>query len=237
MSPTVIRYFCAAVVVGVVAWGSEKVEWTPLFDGRTLDGWRVRCRQADAAKKYWTVEDGAIVCDSLDDDQHDYVWLITDKEYGDFELRLKVRSYPNSPGNTGVQIRSRYDDQAAWLDGPQVDIHPPAGWRSGLIYDETRSVQRWIYPSLRNWEIEPSQGPAKWRWLKDGWNDVRIRCQGTTIRSWVNDLPIADFDGAGVLDDAFHRQRNVGLRGFIALQLHRGDRLRVAFKSILLRPL
>jgi hypothetical protein len=39
-----------------------------------------------------------------------------------------------SPGNTAVQFRSRYDASATapnggWLDGPQVDIHPPAPFR------------------------------------------------------------------------------------------------------------
>jgi hypothetical protein len=192
---------------------------------------------ADREKTFWTVQDGAIVCDSMDSTDHDYVWLMTDREYDDFELRMKVRSFADSPGNSGVQVRSRYDDQAQWLDGPQVDLHPPAGWRSGLIYDETRGHQRWIFPSLESSRIEPEQGPEQWKWNRDGWNDVYIRCQGARILTKINDLVIADFDGSGVLDDELHKKHNVGMKGFIALQLHKRDRLRIAFKDIQIRAL
>jgi len=210
--------------------------WASLFDGKSLAGWSVRCVEADRGKTFWSVEDGAIVCDSMNTDGHDYVWLVSDKEYADFELQLKVLSYDNSPGNSGIQIRSRFDEEAGWLDGPQVDLHPPGAWRCGLIYDETRGHQRWIFPSLQDSRIEPGQGPKQWKWNRDGWNDMVIRCQGTRILTTINGLVIADYEGAGVLDDEAHRMHGVGLKGFIALQLHKNDRLRIAFKDILIRP-
>jgi hypothetical protein len=173
----------------------------------------------------------------MDSSDHDYVWLVTDREYDDFELRMKVRSFADSPGNSGVQVRSRYDEQAQWLDGPQVDLHPPAGWRAGLIYDETRGHQRWIFPSLESSRIAPEQGPEQWKWNRDGWNDVFIRCQGTRILTKINELTISDYDGSGVLDDQLHKKHNVGMKGFIALQLHKRDRLHIAFKDIQIRAL
>ena len=211
--------------------------WANLFDGSTLHGWHVKCIDADREKTFWTVQDGTIVCDSMDSSDHDYVWLVTDREYDDFELRMKVRSFANSPGNSGVQVRSRYDEQAQWLDGPQVDLHPPAGWRAGLIYDETRGHQRWIFPSLESSRIAPEQGPEQWKWNRDGWNDVFIRCQGTRMLTKINELTISDYDGSGVLDDQLHKKHNVGMKGFIALQLHKRDRLHIAFKDIQIRAL
>jgi hypothetical protein len=113
-----------------------------LFNGKDLSGWHVQCRPADRARSFWKVEDGAIVCDSMGRNDHDYVWLMSDEEFADFELRLQFQAYRDSPGNSGVQFRSRFDPSVdgGWLDGPQVDIHPPAdmSWRTGLIYDETR---------------------------------------------------------------------------------------------------
>jgi hypothetical protein len=211
--------------------------WISLFDGKTLSGWHVKTVEADRGKDFWAVRDGAIVCDSMNSTDHDYVWLLTDREYDDFELSMKILSYADSPGNSGIQFRSRYDGEAKWLDGPQVDIHPPGGWRSGLIYDETRGHQRWIFPSLENWRIEPAQGPQDWSWHRDGWNHVSIRCEGTRIITKINGRVIADYDGAGVLDDAAHRRQKVGMQGFIALQLHKHDRLRIAFQEIFIRPL
>ncbi|MFB3829369.1 MAG: DUF1080 domain-containing protein [Bryobacteraceae bacterium] len=205
-------------------------DWTPLFDGKTLDGWQVSARPADRGKNFWKVREGAITCDSLGRKDHDYVWLLTGREFGDFELKLKVRGFPQSPGNSGVQIRSHYDEAAGWLDGPQVDVHPPAPWRTGLIYDETRGVRRWIFPSLPDWKIEATQGPKQWRWDSDGWNDIEILCQGPRVRTRVNGLVIADYDGRGLLDDQRHRPS-----GRIGLQLHVRDELLIQYKDIFVR--
>jgi hypothetical protein len=219
---------------------TQKAEagWTPLFNGKNLDGWQVRCKPADKEKTFWKVVDGVIVCDSMNQGKHDYVWLMTTAEFDDFELRLKVRGHaPASGGNSGVQVRSRYDEQAGWLDGPQVDIHPPTPWRTGLIYDETRGTRRWISPSLKGSAIRKDQAPEEWTWHADGWNELYIRCEGTRMLTRLNGLVMADFDGKGVLDDEDHRKRDVGLKGYIALQLHSGDKLLIEFKDIEIRPL
>jgi hypothetical protein len=216
-------------------------DWKPLFDGQTLKGWHVEARPEDAAKNFWKAEDGAILCDSRGRADHDYVWLMTDREFGDFELRLEIQSFRSSPGNSGVQVRSRWNSQAQWLDGPQIDIHPPAPWRSGLIYDETRGWKRWIHPMLPDWNIGPEHAPAKWEWRHadegPGWNQMHILCQGTRIRSTVNGHVITDRDFAGILDDEHHRARRVGLHGHIALQLHTRDELYIRFRNIILRDL
>jgi len=187
------------------------------------------------------VRDGAITCDSLGRPGHDYVWLVSDGEYGDFALRLLVRGFRHSPGNSGVQFRSRYDRTAGWLDGPQVDVHPPAPWRSGLVYDETREAKRWVFPSLPDWQIEPAQGPREWRWRQsdegDGWNEIHVTARGTRITTVVNGLTIADFDGKGVLDDDAHRRHDVGRKGHFALQLHKDDELLIQFRDIRVRVL
>ena len=183
---------------------------------------------------------GVIECESRGAGKHDYFWLVNENEYGDFDLRLKVRGFRESTGNSGVQVRSRYDEQAGWLDGPQVDIHPPAPWRTGLIYDETRGTRRWIFPSLPDSKIGEEFAPKGWKWKYanegDGWNVIEISCRGTSIRTRVNGVPAAALDGKGILDDEGHRQRNVGLRGHIALQLHINDQLYIQYKDILVRP-
>ncbi len=210
-------------------------KWEPLFDGKTLAGWHVAAKPADRGKNFWTVRDGEIVADSMGRGDHDYVWLVSDAEYGDFELTLEVKSEGNAPGNSGVQIRSRYEAERGWMHGPQIDIHPPAPWRTGLIYDETFEARRWVFPSLPDWKIEESQGPKQWKWNADGWNEIRIACGGTSIRTWVNGFAIAEWDGKGHLDDEAHRKRNVGLRGHIALQLHAKDEVRIAFRNLRVR--
>ena len=225
----------------LIAAGQAADRGVPLFDGKTLRGWHVSAKPADRDEGFWNVVDGFLTCDSRGRKDHDYVWLVSDKEYGDFDLTLKVRGFRESAGNSGVQVRSRYDEAAGWLDGPQIDVHPAGPWRTGWIYDETRGTRRWIQPSLPDSKMEPSQGSKQWKWKYsdegDGWNDLRIVCRGTAIKTWLNGNPVADFNGDGLLNDEAHRARNVGLRGHIALQLHVKDDLYIQYKDIFIREL
>jgi len=234
----------APAACGAAGQAADGAAWTPLFNGKDLSGWVLKSKPKDRekAERFWKVDAGTILVDSMDDKNHDYVWLLTEKEYGDFELELRVQGYKDSPGNSGVQVRSRYDDAAGWLDGPQVDLNPPGPWRCGFIYDETRTVKKWLWPDVGGpANAKPEHAPKGWTWKfhdqDGGWNDVRIVCRGTSIKTFINGVAVADYDGAGRLDDADHRKFNVGMRGHIALQLHTGDRLRFRFKETRIRAL
>ena len=233
---TVLLFLLAFATAGAAGDG-----WISLFDGKTLDGWHVAAKPADQDKGFWKVEDGAITCDSRGHKDHDYVWLMNDKEYADFELKLKIRGYKDSTGNSGVQVRSRYDTDIFRLDGPQADVHPPLPWRTGLIYDETRETRRWIYPSLKDSKIDESHAPKGWTWKYadqgDGWNDFLIVCRGLNIKTTLNGVTMADFNGDGILNDEAHRKHNVGLKGYLALQLHNHDDLYIQYKDIYIKPL
>jgi hypothetical protein len=219
-----------------------EAQWQSIFNGKDLDGWTVKCEPADQARTFWKVDGGAILADSMDAGKHDYVWLLTNKEYGDFALKLKFQAYRDSPGNSGVQVRSRYDDETFWMNGPQIDINPPGPWRTGMIWDETREVRRWLYPKVEpgKW-VEEKQVPAGLKFYfsdqQPDWNEMEITCTGTKIKAVLNGVVVTDYDGAGVLDDAAHRKRNVGMRGQIALQIHTGDKLRIRFKDINVKEL
>ena len=220
-------------------------KWEQLFNGKDLSGWTVVCQPQDQNKGFWTVEDGAILCNSTGRKDHNYVWLMSDREFGDFELQLKFQAYSDSPGNSGLQFRSRYDTakEGGWLNGPQVDINPPQPkpWRTGLIYDETDGENRWIYPSLPNWEMpqeyEPKEHIFKYSEDGDGWNDLTLICKGMHIKTLVNGMVRVDWDATGILDNELHLKHNVGRTGHFALQLHSGDELRMRFKDIRVKEL
>jgi len=219
--------------------------WEQLFNGKDLTGWSVICQPQDKDKGFWSVDDGTILCNSLGNKNHDYVWLISDREFSDFELRLKFQAYSDSPGNSGVQFRSRYDyvTKGGWLHGPQIDINPPGPmpWRTGLIYDETNGVNRWIYPSLPNWEMpkeyEPKEHIFKFAENGDGWNEMTLICKGMKIKTIVNGIVRADWDATGFLDTELHKKNNVGSSGHFAFQLHSGDELRIRYKDIMIKAL
>lgn len=233
-------------IVGVYLGIRKEPQWISLFNGEDMEGWVVKCLEKDAGKGYWRIENGYLTCNSMGDKDHGSVWLQHLVTLDDFELRLRFRAYRDSPGNSGVQVRSRWitnEDSPGEgrFEGPQIDIHPPTPWRTGLIYDETLGVQRWIYPDLPDWKIDPGQGPRQWifNYAEDPrpWNDLLIRCQGTRITTTLNQMQVSDYDGEGLLNDANHQERGVGMNGHIALQLHARDELRIEFKDIFVREL
>jgi len=243
----VMRAFVSTVVVLAVTFLSTRSPadddggWTSLFDGKSLNGWRVKCRPEDSDKTgYWRVVDGTITAETSPGSKHDYIWLLTEKEFDDFELRLKVQTYSKTKGNSGIQIRSRYDDDAKWLDGPQVDINPPGPWRCGFIYDETREAKVWLYPNVGGpANAKPEHAPKNLKWFHadndNTWNEVHIVCKGTRIGTTINGVIVADYEGKGRLDDEAHRSHNVGVKGHIGLQIHPGEDLLIRFKDIEVR--
>ncbi len=242
---------CIAWVIclssGRSVWAQEeKPETIRLFDGKSLDGWMVKCRPQDNDKRgYWKVVDGTITAEVPEGSKHHYIWLLTEDEFDDFELTLEVQTYSSSKGNSGVQLRSRYDDEAGWLDGPQVDINPPGPWRCGFIYDETREAKVWLWPDVgRPSNAKPEHAPKGWKWFHaddpqhpNAWNTMRIVCRGLHIQTFVNGVPVADYDGKGRLDDEAHRSHGVGRKGHIGLQIHPGGPLLIRFRNIELKPL
>ncbi len=210
-----------------------------LFDGKSLDGWTVKCQPKDRelGTRFWRVDGGTILADSLGHQNHDYVWLVSNKEYADFVLRLRFQVERGIKGNSGLQIRSRYDDQAGHMDGPQIDINPPGPWRSGMMWDETRGARGWLFPKVpRGKGVDESMAPKGFKFFHadqgSGWNDLEVSALGMKIKAWLNGVGVTDYDDAGVLDDALHQQRQVGRRGVIALQIHARDELKIRFQDL-----
>jgi len=242
MKRQLARMTCAILfLLGMAVADAAEPGFQPLFDGKTLDGWAIKCKPADrpAAAKFWRVDGGTILVDSMGHSKHDYVWLATEKEYDDFVLRLRFQVERNVKGNSGVQIRSRYDEQAGHLDGPQVDVHPPGPWRTGFVWDETRGAHGWIYP--RGKKIGPAAAAEGFKFFYadegEGWNDLEISADGMKLKAVLNGVTVMQCDAAGILDDAAHRKHNVGIKGVIALQIHRGDQLKMRFKDIRIKQL
>ncbi len=224
--------------------------WESLYNGGNLEGWHVESRPEDRNRNYWQDKGEYVECNSLGQPGHGYVWLISDNEYNDFHLRLEFQIFKTTEGNSGLQFRSRYDTSdmesgSGWLNGPQVDIHPPSPLRTGLIYDETRGVQRWIYPSLPDWEMVHDSAPRTahqtiLRYADDdpeAWNSLELICTGMEILTLINGHLVTSMNAAGILDDQNHQKYRVGTEGHFALQLHTGDEILIRFRNIYIRKI
>ena len=173
---------------------SSDNDWQVLFNGRDLTGWR----ELNGTHK-WEVKEGMIVGTDVHGQPNGF--LCTEKEYGDFILELEV-SIDTLMNNSGIQFRSRSttDYLNGRVHGYQMEIDPkPQRW-SGSIYDEG-GRRGWLYTTELN-------VPGKEAYKNNQWNKYRIECFGTTMRTWVNNIPISHLVDAELTT------------GFIGLQLH-----------------
>jgi hypothetical protein len=167
-------------------------KWEKLFNGKDLKGWK----QLGGKAKY-RVEKGAIIGSTVKDTPNSF--MATEKEYGDFILELELKVDPKM--NSGVQFRSlslpSYKDGR--VHGYQMEIDPSTRSWSGGIYDEAR--RDWLYiPDLNT--------AAKSAFRNNEWNKYRIEAIGSSIRTFINGVPISH-----LIDD-------MTAKGFIALQVH-----------------
>ncbi|MEN9359678.1 MAG: hypothetical protein RL095_1213 [Verrucomicrobiota bacterium] len=207
--------------------------------------WVLRCAPSDAAKPGFVfTPEGTWILDTQGRKDHGYLFLEHQEEFGDFDAELRFRADASRSGNSGLQFRSRWnpaDGKAGWMNGPQIDIHPPGPWRIGFLYDETRGAQRWICPSRKNWVLEEQPRAPGWVFhdaAKDpsACNTLRLVCRGTRIQTWLNGAPVSDYEGKGILDDEAHAKAGTGLRGRFALQIHADDDVKLEFISLKLLP-
>jgi len=232
-----VRNSAVAAMVLLAAQGVIAQTDTPfvsLFNGTDLTHWTTKSAATDI-KNFATVHDGYLHLESPGG--AGWLWLYSEKAYTDFVLKLKFSAPTGNQGNSGVNFRSFWDpnDQGGFLNGPQVDIYTFNNWRTGCILDMTKGSQRWFFPNLPNWNITRSNvtTPAGWKFnYFPEWNDLEIHVKGMNVKTIVNGIPFATFNGEGVLNDALHTSKNVGSTGYIALQAHAEEKVVIYFKDM-----
>ncbi|MCS7017354.1 MAG: DUF1080 domain-containing protein, partial [Gemmatales bacterium] len=88
---------------GFLSLAQQEAGWVALFNGKDLTGWKTFQGKLDV----WGVEDGILYCKGGGGG-----WLMTEKQYGDFELRLEFR-LPKM-GNSGVALRASLKGNPAY---------------------------------------------------------------------------------------------------------------------------
>ncbi|MCP9765479.1 3-keto-disaccharide hydrolase [Lacihabitans soyangensis] len=203
----------ATIVLGLcgfVVHTSQKS--TPLFDGKTFNGW-----QGDI-KNTWKIKNGAIVGGSLEKTVPQNDFLCTARTYDNFILKLKVK-LTGSEGfiNSGIQFRSvRAEDPANEMIGYQADWGKDY-WAS--LYDESR----------RNKTIAKPDSAQVLKWIKiNDWNDYEVRAEKRRIRLYINGHQTVDYT---------EPDANIPQSGLIGLQIHGGGKALVEFKDIYITEL
>lgn len=178
-----------------------------LFNGKDLTGWRLK--ESDRTNG-WKVVDGTLTNDPVQTEGAPHISygnLRTDKEFGDFNLKLEVNVPEGS--NSGVYLRGMYEIQVSDSYKRELDSH-----NMGALYSR----------------LKPTVGAEKpagsWQSLDMTLCDRHLTVLLNGIKI-IDNQPVYGPTGGAMISDVFSP-------GPIYLQ---GDHGKIAYRNIVLSPI
>ena len=207
---TALAVAASISIAGATLAAQQKDGWVSLFDGKTLEGWKVGENAAT-----FSVADGAIVVNGPRAHLY-YVGPVANHEFKNFEFKADVMTTPGS--NSGIYFHTAYQEGGWPSKGYEVQVnnsHTDPKRTAGLY-----SVQDNMTP------------PAK-----DGeWFTMQITVKGKHVTTSVNGKTISDYtEPDGVERPADMKARLIS-SGTFAIQGH-DPKSKVLVKNIMVKPL
>ena len=192
--------------------GAHANDWTPLFNGKDLEGWR------HVGPGRFVIENGVLRTEG----GMGLLWYTREK-FADATLRVVFRApEPKGAGNAGVFIRIPTEPTEPWMPvnkgyEVQIDENESDFHRTGVLYSFTKAQAK----------PEPRE-----------WNTMEITLDGDRTRVIVNGAVVTDYrEGDAVPEKKKPYEPDRGPRpqsGYIGLQNH-DDKDVVLFREISVR--
>jgi hypothetical protein len=203
--------------------------FVPLFDGKTTNGWHTYGR--NLAGQGWKVEDGTLHLDPKAK-KNDGGDLVTNKEYGNFHLKIDWKVAPNA--NSGILFHINENPEKyhqTYSTGPEMQVldndgHPDGKinkHRAGDLYDLVKSSSEPVKP-VGEWntaEIISTNG--KLEFILNGVKIVSTTQFDDNWKALIAGSKFAKWDGFGTFTT-----------GKISLQDHGNE---VWFRNIMIKEL
>lgn len=196
--------------------------WRLLFDGRSLDGWRVYRGQSQPGA--WIVSDGALTKFQATDD------ILSRDQFGDFELELEWKL--SKGGNAGIFYRATEEYEKVYWSATEYQLLDDANARDGQNRLTSAGAAYGLYPAAEG-IVKPA----------GQWNTTRIVAKGPHAEHWLNGQKLLEYEygspdwEAKVKASKFGEWPNYGraTRGHVAVQGDHGGEL--ALRNIRIREL
>lgn len=198
------------LIAGIAAKKPAKEKWISLFDGKTLNGWKVGDNTAS-----FKVEDGAIVANG------DVAHLFYDGEvmnhnFKNFEFKASVMTTPGS--NSGIYFHTQYQEKSWPAKGYEVQVNnSQSDWRrTGSLY---------------------AISDVKEVLVKDNvWYTESITVKDKRVIIKVNNKVVVEYTEPENVERPADMKGRVISSGTFALQGH-DPKSKVYFKNIMVKPL
>ena len=213
--------------------------WTLLWDGKTSKGWR-GAKHDQFPIEGWEIKDGELTNTGiLNKEEEGSGDIITDKQYGEFELELEFNISVGA--NSGIKyfVDTELNKGEGWEIGCEFqllddDKHPDA--KQGINGNRTIGS---LYDLIAAENISVPGRDKQFKGI-GVWNKARIISKGNLVSHWLNDEKVVEYDRNSqmfedlVAQSKYKNWKNFGQRpkGHILLQDH-GDT--VHFRSIKIR--
>jgi hypothetical protein len=210
------REFVAGLAAPVAHVCAAADDWVPLFDGKTLTGWKASENYAS-----WKVADGAITTDGPRSHLF-YAGPLRGADFRNFELKLEFMT--RTGANSGVFFHTRFQGQGFPEQGFEVQVNSShVGEGSYRERKKTGSLYgvRNVYKALAR---------------DDEWVPLHIAVRGKNVQVRVKDMLVVDYVEPDPPVQAPKTPGRVLGSGTFALQCH-DPGSKAQFRNILLRPL
>ena len=199
------------------SWAQNSSDWLPLFDGKSLNGWKPSEREGT-----FKVVDGQIVAHG-ERSHLFYTGPVQHADFRNFELEMEIKTMPGA--NSGVYFHTAFQPSGFPSAGFEVQVEnndpaPVTGYverkKTGSLYG-VRNVYKTF---VQNGE----------------WFRMSILVRGKQVQIRINDLLVVDYvesDQPFQADPKFQRMLN---HGTFALQGHDPGST-TYFRNIRVRPL
>ncbi|MDR1385369.1 MAG: DUF1080 domain-containing protein [Planctomycetaceae bacterium] len=194
------------VILAASVWAEEN--WTSLFDGKSLDGWK-----ASESQTTWSAVDGALVPNGARSHLF-YDGDVADHHFKNFELKLQFKLEGKS--NSGLFFHTEFSDAGS----------PPKGYEVQINSSDKETRKTGSLFAVRGIYVDFVKNET--------WADLRLKVTGRRIQVKVNGVLLADY----VEPENAPRTRKGRIlsSGTFALQAHDPE-THVAYRNIAVKIL
>lgn len=205
----------------------KKAGWKLLFDGKTLNGWKMyQSKPADC----WGAKDGELYCKGSATDKSDLrADIITAEQYENYELSVDWKIAPG--GNSGIIYHVTEEYPASYQSGPEYQLIDDEGY-PGKLEDWQKTGSDYAMYTATSRPTKPV----------GEYNTSKIVVKGAHREYWLNGVKVVEFEA---WSDDWNKRKSIGKwkdtpgygmakKGYICLQDHGSG---VWFKNIKIRKL